>query len=139
MSIYYTPTTRCTEASERIHQQVEDFLSAGGCINKIPVGQSAHSDENSHWVSPESKAASIRRREIKAEEKRARKRRSDAQRKAASAQGMALTEKARAKRDSLMPRVRSLLAQGKSRREIAAIVDVAHGTINNWLRADKNE
>lgn len=133
MSIYHTPTTRCTEASRRIRQQIEEYLSAGGRINEIPIGQSAHNDENSHWVSPESKAASIRRRKIKAEEKRARKR------KAPSAQGVALTEKSRAKRDSLMPRIRRLRAEGRSEREIASIVDVSHGTIRNWLRVEGDD
>lgn len=53
-----------------------------------------------------------------------------------SAQAVANKARARERRARLMPRVLELKLQGKSHREIAAIIDVTHGTINNWVREE---
>lgn len=90
MSIYHTPPQRCLTESARISRDLDEFLSAGGEIEQIPIGQSAHNlevkalegrgtrvawqDDSNHWTSDIAKAASVRKREIKESEKKARKR-----------------------------------------------------------------
>lgn len=130
-----------TQRAIQINADVIEFLRNGGEIQEIPIGKSAQNlevraaegagtrlawaDENQHMKSKAGKLKTIK----KVKEKKYRK----AQ---ASAQAVANKARARERRARLMPRVLELKSQGKSHREIAAIIDVTHGTINNWVREE---
>lgn len=145
MSITHTATQKITGARERINQQVEEFLAAGGSITEIPRGQSAHNLEirtvenkghgtRRHYVDPklqlssaEGKAASIRQRKTQKENERLRK---------AKERGDEMRAQGKARRAQHMPKIRQMLDEGKSRREIAKVIGVAHGTVNYWLKLE---
>lgn len=141
MSIYHSTPQRCTNASDKISADIERYLSAGGEIEQVPTGQSAYSlqvrevksrgkgtrrawvDERLSMRSEMAKGLSVRTREAREVERAAAKKLADRRRKQNG-------------RAAHMPRVRGLLEQGKTRREIAETIGVSHGTINNWIRLE---
>ncbi|MFD1216392.1 hypothetical protein [Microbulbifer celer] len=145
MSITHTATQKTLNARELINEQIAAYLERGGSITEIPRGQSVHNlqirpvedknrgtrrcyaDPKMNLQSAEGKASSIRQRQ-------AREKSREALRKNAEA----LNEAARARRQKQMPKVRQMLAEGKSRREIGKVIGVAHGTINYWLKLERS-